>query len=389
MQQLACVSDFRAAAKARLPEFLFGYLDGGSFGEHTLRDNDAAWARWKLRQRVLRDVSNIDVGATLLGQTASMPVALAPVGLAGLMRRRGEVQAARAAEAWGVPFCTSTVGLCSVEEVAAATRQPIWFQLYMLRDRGVVSEMLQRAKAAGCSALVFTVDLARVGVRYSDVRHGVGSRPTALRLVVRAWDVLRHARWLWDVPLRGRPLVFGNLSQYVPSARNPEGFKAWVDSQFDPSVTWKDIEWLRSQWDGPLVLKGILEPEDAQLAASVGAQALVVSNHGGRQLDGAEATADSLPRVAAAVAGKMTVFVDGGIRYGSDVVRARALGADGALLGRPWAWALAADGEAGVRRMLGLLDNEIRNTLGLMGLARWSAVTRGDLIEPAAATTTR
>jgi L-lactate dehydrogenase (cytochrome) len=379
VQQPACIDDFRALARARLPGFLSGYVDGGSFGERTLRDNEAAWARWKLRQHVLRDVSELDVRATLLGQAASLPLALAPVGLAGMMRRRGEAQAARAAEAFGVPFCTSTVGLCSVEEVAAASRQPIWFQLYMLRDRGVVIEMLQRAKAARCSALVFTVDLARVGVRYSDIRHGVGSRPTLGRLLARAWDVLRHRGWLWDVLVRGRPLGFGNLQRYVPTARDPEGFKAWVDAQFDASTTWKDIEWLRTQWDGPIVLKGILEPEDAKMAASIGAQGIVVSNHGGRQLDGAEATADALPSIAEAVAGRMTVLVDGGIRYGSDVIKARALGADGVLIGRPWAWALAAGGEAGVHRMLTLLDNELRNSLGLMGLTSLSGLTRDDL----------
>jgi L-lactate dehydrogenase (cytochrome) len=382
MQPPACVDDFRARAQARLPSFLFGYVDGGSFGERTLRDNEAAWARWKLRQHVLRDVSNLEVGATLLGQAANLPLALAPLGLAGLLSRRGEAQAARAAEAAGVPFCTSTVGLCSVEEVAAATQQPIWFQLYMLRDRGVVSELLERARAARCSALVFTVDLARVGVRYSDVRHGVGSRPTVGRILARAWDVLRHARWLWDVPVRGSPLVFGNLSRYVPTARNPEGFKAWVDAQFDPSVTWKDMEWLRTRWEGPIVLKGILEPEDAKLAASVGAQGIVVSNHGGRQLDGVEATADALPRVAEAVGGRMTVLVDGGIRYGSDIIKARALGADGVLVGRPWAWALAAGGQPAVSRMLHMFDEELRNSLALMGVTRLSALRRDDLRRP-------
>jgi L-lactate dehydrogenase (cytochrome) len=331
---------------------------------------------------VLRDVSNLEVGATLLGQAANLPLALAPLGLAGLLSRRGEAQAARAAEAAGVPFCTSTVGLCSVEEVAAATRQPIWFQLYMLRDRGVVSEMLERAMAARCSALVFTVDLARVGVRYSDVRHGVGSRPTVGRILARAWDLVRHGRWLWDVPVRGSPLVFGNLSHYVPTARNPEGFKAWVDAQFDPSVTWKDMEWLRTRWEGPIVLKGILEPEDAKLAASVGAQGIVVSNHGGRQLDGVEATADALPRVAEAVGGRMTVLVDGGIRYGSDIIKARALGADGVLVGRPWAWALAAGGQPAVSRMLHMFDEELRNSLALMGVTRLSALRRDDLRRP-------
>jgi L-lactate dehydrogenase (cytochrome) len=380
MMEPACIHDFRALARKRLPQFLFGYLDGGSFGESTLRDNDAAWARHKLRQFVLRDVSQLDVSGTLLGQSSALPLALAPIGLAGLMHRRGEVQAARAAEAFGVPYCLSTVGLCSIEEVRAATTQPFWFQLYLLRDRGVVIEMLQRAKAAQCSALVFTVDLARVGIRYSDVRFGVGLKPRLSSQIGRAFDVLCHPGWVRDVALRGRPLVFGNLTKYVPTARDPEGFKVWVDSQFDPSASWKDIEWLRTQWDGPILLKGILEPEDAETAAAIGVQGVVVSNHGGRQLDGAEATASALPRIVDAVAGRMTVLVDGGVRYGADILRARALGADGVMIGRAWAWALAARGEVGVRQALAMLDNETRSSLGLMGKTNVRDLTRADLL---------
>ena len=376
MKRPACILDFRALARARLPGFLFSYLDGGSFGEHTMRDNLAAWQRHKLRQFVLRDVSELDVSASLLGTPARLPIALAPIGLGGTMRRRGEVQAARAAEAFGVPFCLSTVGLCSIEEVRAATTKPFWFQLYLLRDRGVVVEMLQRAKAAQCSALVFTVDLARVGVRYGELRHGLGAQPTTAALGRRIADVVTHPRWLWDVAVKGRPLVFGNLAAYVPTARNPEAFKGWVDSQFDPSASWKDIEWIRAQWDGPILLKGILEPEDAKTAASIGMQGIVVSNHGGRQLDGAEATADALPRIVDALAGSLTVLVDGGVRYGSDVLRARALGADGVMIGRPWAWALAADGQQGVQQVLEMLEVEMRNSLGLMGLVRLSQLSR-------------
>jgi L-lactate dehydrogenase (cytochrome) len=376
----ACIHDYRALAQRRLPSFLFGYLDGGSFAEQTLHDNEAAWSRHRLRQHVLRDVSQLEVSAQLFGRVASLPVALAPVGLAGLMRRRGEVQAARAAEAFGVPFCMSTVGLCSIEEVRAATREPFWFQLYLLRDRGIVRELLARAKAAQCSALVFTVDLARLGIRYADVRGGVNARPTLGSQLRRVIEVLRHPGWLADVAIGGQPLVFGNLTQYVPGARNPEDFKAWVDSQFDPSATWKDIEWLRSEWDGPIILKGILEPEDARMAASVGAQGIVVSNHGGRQLDGAQASADALPRIVDAVAGKLSVLVDGGVRYGNDLIKARALGADAVMLGRPWAWALAARGEQGVREILGILDNELRNSLGLMGLTRLAELDRSSLV---------
>jgi len=366
----ASVSDFRVLAERRLPRFLFDYLDGGSLAERTLRDNDAAWGRYSLRQRVLRDVSELSLATSLLGRAAAMPVALAPLGLAGLLHRRGEVQAARAAEAHGVPFCLSVVGLCSIEEVRAATKQPFWFQLYLLRDRGVVRELLARAKAAECSALVFTVDLARLGIRHRDVRHGVNAVPTLASKAARALDVLAHPRWLWDVAISGRPLVFGNFRQYVPSARNPEAFKAWVDAQFDPSASWKDIEWLRAQWDGPIVLKGILEPEDAERAVAAGVQAIVVSNHGGRQLDGAEATADALPRIAETTAGRLSLLVDGGIRDGADVIKACALGADGVMIGRPWGYALGAHAEAGVSALLGMLHEEASNTLGLMGLTR-------------------
>ncbi len=338
----ACAQDYRVLAQKKLPSFLFGYLDGGSLAETTLRDNVDAWARQRLRQFVLRDVSAIDTKASFFGQDAAMPLALAPVGLGGLMGRRGEVQAARAAEAAGVPFTLCTPSLCSIEEVRAATTAPFWFQLYMLRDRGIVRELLARAKAAQCSALLFTVDLARVGLRRSDIRHGMNSAPTPRTRMARIGDVLGHPRWLWDVPVKGSPLVFGNLSAYVPAARNLEAFKAWVDAQF--------------------------------------------SNHGGRQLDGAPASADVLPRVVDALASlasagtrRCTVLVDGGIRQGSDLVKARALGADGALIGRPWAWALAARGQAGVADLLELLRAELGSTLGLMGLAGIDAVNRSAL----------
>ncbi len=382
----ACAQDYRVLAQKKLPSFLFGYLDGGSLAETTLRDNVDAWARQRLRQFVLRDVSAIDTKASFFGQDAAMPLALAPVGLGGLMGRRGEVQAARAAEAAGVPFTLCTPSLCSIEEVRAATTAPFWFQLYMLRDRGIVRELLARAKAAQCSALLFTVDLARVGLRRSDIRHGMNSAPTPRTRMARIGDVLGHPRWLWDVPVKGSPLVFGNLSAYVPAARNLEAFKAWVDAQFDPGVTWRDIEWLRQEWDGPLIIKGVLEADDACMAARIGAQGVVVSNHGGRQLDGAPASADVLPRVADALdrvasagAQRCTVLVDGGIRQGSDLVKARALGADGALIGRPWAWALAARGQAGVADLLELLRAELGSTLGLMGLAGIDAVNRSAL----------
>lgn len=376
----ASVSDYQERARRRLPSFLFGFLNGGSCAEDTLAENVSAWGRHRLRQFVLRDVSQIEIGTDYFGQPASMPLALAPVGLGGLMRRRGEIQAARAAEAAGVPFTLCTPALCSIEEVRSATKAPFWFQLYMLRDRGIVRELLARARAAQCSALVFTVDLARVGVRRSDIRHGMTAKATPRITAARAGDVLRHPRWLNDVMLRGGPHVFGNLAAYVPKARNLEAFKAWVDARFDPGITWRDIEWLRTVWDGPILLKGILEAEDAAMAASIGIEGIVVSNHGGRQLDSTEATADALPRIADALAGRVRILVDGGIRNGHDMIKAVALGADGVMIGRPWAWALAADGQAGVANMLAMLGNEMRNSLGLMGLSRLRDVGRHSLL---------
>ncbi len=309
-----------------------------------------------------------------------MPVALAPVGLAGLMRRRGEVQAARAAQAAGVPFCLSTVGLCSLEEVRAATTADFWFQLYMMKDRGHVRELLQRARAVRVETLVFTVDLAVVGSRYRDTRNGMaGGLPPLARLRL-ALDFAMHPRWLADVALGGRPLVFGNLASYVAGAKNVQQFRSWIDSQFDASVTWKDIEWLRREWPGTLIIKGMLEPEDAVAAANAGAQGIVVSNHGGRQLDSAQSAASALPRVADAVRGKLTVLMDGGVHTGQDVVKAIALGAQAAMIGRAWVFPLAARGEPGVRHQLAQIQRELAVTLALAGLTSPAAISRDILV---------
>jgi len=355
----ASVTDYRALAKARLPHFLFEYLDGGSYGEVTLRRNVADLEAVALRQRVLRDVSNIDLSTDLLGKRWSMPVGLGPVGLSGLYARRGEVQARKAAAAAGVPFTLSTVSACSVEEVARAERG-FWFQLYFVRDRGFVESMVERARAVRCEALVLTVDLAVPGSRYRDYRAAGGGPRRMVQLLARP-------QWLWDVALRGRPISLGNLEPIVGNRAPLSDFQAWIHSNFDPSVSWKDVEWLRQRWDGPLVLKGILDPEDALQAAASGADAIVVSNHGGRQLDGVESTASTLPRVAEAISGKIPVLVDGGVRSGLDVVRMLALGADFVLLGRAWAYALAAAGEAGVSHMLTLIEAEMRVAMALTG----------------------
>jgi L-lactate dehydrogenase (cytochrome) len=377
----ATVSDYRRLAEARLPRQLFDYIDGGAVDERTLAANRDDFARIHLRQRVLRDVSGISTEAELFGQRVAMPVAFAPVGLAGLMRRRGEVQAVRAAEAAGVPFCLSTVGLCSLEEVRAASTRPFWFQLYMMRDRGHVRELLQRALKVDVTTLIFTVDLAVVGSRYRDTRNGMGGGLSAGARFRSALNFAAHPRWLVDVALGGRPLVFGNLASYVANARNVQEFRSWIDSQFDPSVTWKDIEWLRREWPGTLVIKGILEPEDAIAAMNAGAQGIVVSNHGGRQLDSAPSSISALPRVADAVGDRVEVMMDGGVHSGQDVVKALALGARSVMIGRAWVYALAARGEAGVRHILAQLQREIAVTLALTGVTSVRAVN-GDIVLP-------
>jgi L-lactate dehydrogenase (cytochrome) len=379
----ASVMDYRALAESRLPRMLFDYIDGGAYEEVTLAANRGDFLKVGLRQRVMRDVSSVDTGATILGQGASIPVVLGPVGLAGMMARRGEVQAVRAAGAAGVPFCLSTVGLCSLEEVRAASTAPFWFQLYMMRDRGFVRELLQRARGVGVQTLVFTVDLAVVGARYRDARNGMGGGLSAWSRLRKALDFARHPRWLWDVALGGRPLVFGNLADRVASARNVTDFRAWIDAQFDPGVTWRDIEWLRREWAGPLVIKGILEPDDARAAADAGASAVVVSNHGGRQLDCVASAVTMLPSVVDAVGHRVDVMMDGGVRSGQDIVKALALGARAVMLGRAWVWALAARGEAGVREVLDLLRREMAVTLALTGVARAGDVT-AEILHPRA-----
>lgn len=366
----ATFDDYRERARRRLPRFLFDYIDGGAGDERTLAANAAAWSTLDLRQRVLVDVDGVDTATTLAGDAATLPVALAPVGLAGMMVRRGEAQAARAAETIGIPFTLSTVGICGLEEVAAASPGRLfWFQLYMLRDRGLVAAMLERAWAAGCRTLVFTVDLPLPGMRHRDARNGIGQaglRPKLIKLS----QLLSRPRWMLDVGVRGKPHSFGSLGELVPAARALEDFRSWVDAQFDPTVTWADIGWVRERWRGKLILKGVLDADDAVAAVSAGADALVVSNHGGRQLDGAAATANALPAIIARASHRSEVLVDGGIRSGVDVFRALALGARGVLVGRPWILALAGGGEAGLRALLATWREELRRTMALAGVAR-------------------
>lgn len=366
----ASIEDYRRLAEQRLPRALFDYIDGGAGAEATLRANVSDFERLKLKQRVLRDVSRVDPSTELFGEKWSMPLALAPIGMGGMMAKRAEAQAARAADQLGIPFCLSTVAICSIEEVAATAKRPFWFQLYMLKDRGAVRELLARAKGAGVKTLVFTVDLPVVGARYRDIRNGLSGGGAFSRLRSGLVDYCLHPTWLFDVGIGGKPHVFGNLHGYVPKATTPSDFREWVEAQFDPAATWTDIEKLRSDWDGNLVIKGVLTREDAIAAVNAGADAIIVSNHGGRQLDGVSSSIGVLPRLADAVEGRGKVLVDGGVRSGQDILRAVAAGADAALIGRPWIYALAARGQAGLARLLALIKHDLKVAMALTGATK-------------------
>lgn len=368
----ASVMDYRTLAKKRLPNALFDYIDGGAYNEYSANENVRAFNDVQLRQRILRDVSSINTESMWFGEKQPLPVALGPIGLTGMFARRGEVQAQRAAEKKGIPFCLSTVGVCSIEELARHASAPFWFQLYVLRDRDYALKLLQRAQDAGCTTLVFTVDLPVVGDRYRDVRNGISGKQASVR---RALDFISHPRWLWDVAIKGRPLSFGNVLAALPEGQRTTAFKAWVDEQFDPSITWQDLHWLRDHWKGNLIIKGILSAEDAQQAAQLGADAVVVSNHGGRQLDGATASVHMLPEIVKVLSGRTRILLDGGIRSGLDVVKALALGADGCLLGRAWSYALAANGQAGVEHVLDIIEQEMRTSMALMGVTQLSELS--------------
>ena len=376
----ASVSDYRALAKARVPHFLFEYLDGGSYDEVTLRRNVEDLQSVALKQRVLRDVSSIDLSTELFGRRWSMPVGLGPVGLSGLYARRGEVQAAKAAAAANVLFTLSTVSACSIEEVAQGSGHPFWLQLYVIRDRGFMRELIARARDAKCEALLFTVDLPTPGSRYRDYRSGLTGSHGLGAKVRRFGQLLSRPDWLWDVGLHGRPHSMGNLTKVVAKGSGLSDFGTWIANNFDPSMSWKDIEWIRSEWPGRLVLKGILDPDDAREAVSSGADGIVVSNHGGRQLDGVLSSARALPAIADAIAGRLPVLADGGVRSGLDVVRMLALGADYVLLGRAWVYALAARGGAGVSHVLKLVDAEMRVAMALTGCTRIDQISE-DVLE--------
>jgi L-lactate dehydrogenase (cytochrome) len=376
----ASALDYRELARRKLPHFLFEYVDGGSYAEVTLRRNIADLEAIALRQRILTDVSKLDLTTELFGQRMAMPIALAPIGLAGMNARRGEVQAARAASKAGIPFCLSTVSVCPIAEVAASTCAPFWFQLYMIRDRAFMRDLMAQAKEVGCSALIFTVDMPVPGSRYRDYRSGLAGASGFRGSARRTLQAIRRPAWAYDVGVRGRPHQLGNVAPVLGKNTGLEDFFAWMRDNFDPTVSWKDIEFIRDSWSGPLVIKGILDVEDARAAAALGADGIVVSNHGGRQLDGVPSTAAALPAIADAVRDRITVLADGGIRSGLDVVRMLALGADGVLLGRAWVYALAAAGEKGVSHMLRLVEAEMRVAMALTGRTSIGALDRSALI---------
>jgi L-lactate dehydrogenase (cytochrome) len=374
---ISSASDYREAARRKLPRFLFDYIDGGAYAEHTLRANSADLAGISLRQRILKNVETLSLETTLFDQPLSMPVILAPVGLTGMFARRGEVQAVRAAEKKGIPLCLSTVSVCSIEEVAAQSQQAIWFQLYVLKDRGFMKNALERAKAAGVKNLVFTVDMPTPGARYRDAHSGMSGPFASSRRMLQA---MTRPDWAFNVGVMGRPHDLGNISKYLGKAVTLEDYMGWLANNFDPSISWSDLEWIRDFWKGPMIIKGILDPQDARDAVSFGADGIVVSNHGGRQLDGVLSTAQALPPIMQAVGNDLTVLVDSGIRSGLDVVRMLAMGAKGVLLGRSMAYALAADGQRGVENMLDIFAKEMRVAMTLTGVTSIGQIDESTLV---------
>jgi len=374
--KLRSADEYQRLANRRLPPFIAEYVNGGSYAEHTLRRNVEDLRTIELRQRVLNDVSNVDTSTKLFGRDCGMPLGLGPIGISGMLARRGEVQAARAAEQAHVPFCLSTVSICSIEEVRAAVKEPIWFQLYVIRDRACMTDLIDRAEAAGCSALVFTVDMPVPGIRYRDFRSGMSGISGWRMHLARYGQAVRRPRWSLDVGLRGRPHRLGNLVKVLGANSGLGDYVGWLGRNFDPSVTWRDMEWVRSRWKGPLIIKGILDVEDARAAADVGVDGIVVSNHGGRQFDGVRSTARALPGIADAVGSRLTVLADGGVRTGLDVLRMVALGAHGVLLGRAWAYALAAGGGPYVANMLDTMKRELAAAMAMAGRTRIANIDR-------------
>src|SRR3954453_19833334 len=365
MKHITCIDDLRALHQRRVPKAFFDYCDRGSYAEETLRANREDMQAIKFRQRILVDVSRRDLSTTILGEPSTMPLILAPVGLLGMQHGDGEIHACRAAQAAGIPFTQSTMSICSSEDIAAPVEKPFWFQLYVMKDRGFIKSLIERAIAAKCSALVLTVDLQVIGQRHQDIKNGMTVPPEwSLSKLV---DFATKPAWVSGV-LRGKRRTFGNLAGHLKISDDITSLATWISSQFDTSLSWKDIEWIRSIWPGKLILKGILDVEDAEIAAKTGAQAIVVSNHGGRQLDGAPSSIEVLPEIVDAVGSQMEIMFDGGIRSGQDVMRALALGARSCMIGRAYAYGLGAGGQAGVAKALDILNKELTTTMGLCGV---------------------
>ncbi|WP_455475927.1 FMN-dependent L-lactate dehydrogenase LldD [Bartonella sp. B17] len=368
--------DYRKAAKRRLPPFLFHYIDGGAYAEETLRHNCTDLQTIALRQRILKQVGEVDLSIKLFDKTLNMPIVLAPVGLTGMYARRGEVQAARAAVSKGIPFTLSSVSVCPIEEVHAEVGNAFWFQLYVLKDRGFMRNVLERSWEAGLRTLVFTVDMPVPGARYRDAHSGMSGPYAGIRRVLQA---VMHPHWAWDVGIMGRPHDLGNVSTYLKKKIALEDYIGWLGANFDPSIGWSDLQWIRDFWKGKMILKGILDPQDAREAVRFGADGIVVSNHGGRQLDGALSTMRALPAIADAVKDDLTILVDSGVRSGLDVVRMIAQGADVVMIGRAFVYALAAAGEKGVTHVLDLFANEMRVAMTLTGARAIKEITRDSL----------
>ncbi|MCW0232807.1 MAG: alpha-hydroxy-acid oxidizing protein [Ferrovibrio sp.] len=378
MSTILEIADLKALAKRRVPKLFFDYADSGSYTESTYRANESDFSKIKLRQRVLVDMSGRSLETTMIGEKVSMPVALAPTGLTGMQHADGEMLAAQAAEEFGVPFTLSTMSICSIEDVASATKKPFWFQLYVMRDRDFVMNLIDRAKAAKCSALVLTADLQILGQRHKDLRNGLSAPP---RLTPKhLYQMATRPRWCWNM-LQTSRRTFRNIHGHAKGVTDLASLNAWTSEQFDPQLSWKDVEWIRERWGGKLIIKGILDAEDATLAAQTGADAIVVSNHGGRQLDGAHSSISMLPKIVDAVGDKIEIHLDSGIRSGQDVLKAMALGAKGTFIGRPFLYGLGAMGKPGVTKALEIIRKEMDTTMALCGKRRIEEIDHRILAE--------
>ena len=377
MTVITCIEDLRVLAKKRVPRMFYDYADSGSWTESTYRANQADFAKIKLRQRVAQDIEHRSVRAQMIGHDVAMPVALAPTGLTGMQHADGEILTARAAERFGVPYTLSTMSICSIEDVAAATTKPFWFQLYVMRDRGFIENLIDRAKAAKCSALMLTLDLQILGQRHKDLKNGLSTppKPTLANLI----NLATKPRWCLGM-LGTKRRQFGNIVGHVKNVDDMSSLSSWTQQQFDPRLSWADVEWIKKRWGGKLILKGILDVEDARLAADSGADALIVSNHGGRQLDGAPSSIEALPPIVEAVGSRIEVWMDGGIRSGQDVLKAVALGAKGTLIGRPFLYGLGAMGEAGVTKCFEIIRNELDLSMAFCGKTDLRQVGRDILL---------